>query len=199
MQLSRKSDERKLKSPLHRSWIAMRYARVLRRSQDGVGVRVCSVWNIRSCRCRRGGIRAHDSSQQHGIDGRSITVNSRAKCSVRSVSRGSQYLRSLLAIDVPIIVATIILRITYDIAKRASTLQERGLDFEDALEVFSGLTAEVEDTRKNYGETRIICFGHLRGRMVQVVYAPRDAGRHIISMRKANAREKARFSPLSRL
>jgi len=87
-------------------------------------------------------------------------------------------------------------RITFDPAKRASTLDERGLDFADAAEVFDGVTAEVEDTRKDYGETRIICFGLLRGRLVQIVYTPRDAGRHIISMRKANAREKARLAPI---
>ena len=88
------------------------------------------------------------------------------------------------------------MRITFDPEKRAATLEERGLDFADAVEVFAGLTAEVEDTRKDYGETRIICFGLLRGRLVQVVYTPRDAGRHIFSMRKANAREKARLAPI---
>jgi uncharacterized DUF497 family protein len=36
----------------------------------------------------------------------------------------------------------------------------------------------------------------LRGRLVQIVYTSRDAGRHIISMRKANGREKARLAPL---
>ena len=88
------------------------------------------------------------------------------------------------------------MRVTFDPAKRASTLDERGLDFADAAEVFNGLTAEVEDTRKDYGEMRVICFGLLRGRLVQIVYTPRDAGRHIISMRKANAREKARLAPI---
>lgn len=88
------------------------------------------------------------------------------------------------------------MRITFDPQKRAVTLEERGLDFADAVEVFAGLTAEIEDTRKDYGETRIICFGLLRGRLVQVVYTSRDAGRHIISMRKANAREKARLAPI---
>jgi uncharacterized DUF497 family protein len=87
-------------------------------------------------------------------------------------------------------------RISFDQAKRAATLEERGLDFADAAEVFDGITAEVEDMRKDYGETRIICFGLLRGRLVQVVYTPRDAGRHIISMRKANAREKARLASI---
>ena len=88
------------------------------------------------------------------------------------------------------------MRITFDPAKRIATLEERGLDFADAAEVFDGITAEVEDTRKDYGETRIICFGLLRGRLVQIVYTPRDAGRHSISMRKANGREKARLAPL---
>jgi len=87
-------------------------------------------------------------------------------------------------------------RVTIDPAKRAATLKERGLDFADAGEVFEGITAEAEDTRRDYGETRIICFGLLRGRLVQIVYTPRDAGRHIISMRKANGREKARLAPL---
>ena len=88
------------------------------------------------------------------------------------------------------------MRITFDPAKRATTLEERGLDFADAAEVFDGITAEAEDTRKDYGEMRIICFGLLRGRLVQIVYTQRDAGRHIISMRKANAREKARLAPI---
>ncbi|MGH8563394.1 MAG: BrnT family toxin [Gammaproteobacteria bacterium] len=62
---------------------------------------------------------------------------------------------------------------TYDPAKRARTLAERGLDFEDASIVFAGATLEVEDTRKDYGERRIICYGTLGGRMVVVGYPPR--------------------------
>ena len=84
--------------------------------------------------------------------------------------------------------------ISFDPAKRARTLADRGLDFADAVEVFAGITAEVEDTREDYGETRIICFGLLRGRLVQVVYTLRGADRHIISMRKANGREKTRLA-----
>ena len=84
--------------------------------------------------------------------------------------------------------------ISFDPAKRVRTLADRGLDFADAVEVFAGITAEVEDTREDYGETRIICFGLLRGRLVQVVYTLRGADRHIISMRKANGREKTRLA-----
>jgi uncharacterized DUF497 family protein len=87
------------------------------------------------------------------------------------------------------------MRITFDPAKRDKTLAERGLDFLDAPTVFAGVTLEVEDLRKNYGETRIICFGFLAGRLVVVGYTPRGATRHIFSMRKANEREKRRVTP----
>lgn len=85
------------------------------------------------------------------------------------------------------------MRVSYDPAKRRKTLDERGLDFEDAPEVFAGLTFEVEDTRRDYGETRIVCFGSLAGRLVVVGYTQRGEVRHIFSMRKANEREKNRI------
>lgn len=87
------------------------------------------------------------------------------------------------------------MRITYDVAKRAKTLAERGLDFEDAAKVFATKTFEVEDTRRDYGEVRIVCFGHLNGRMMVIGYTPRGAARHVFSMRKANAREQKRIAP----
>jgi uncharacterized protein len=85
------------------------------------------------------------------------------------------------------------MRITYDPVKRERTLQERGLDFERAADVFAGLTIDIPDLRHNYGEQRINSVGHLNGRMVIVCWTPRDKARHIISMRKANDREKARY------
>ena len=86
--------------------------------------------------------------------------------------------------------------ITFDPKKRAATLAERGLDFEDAALVFAGATFEAEDTRRNYGERRIVCFGVLQERIVVVGYTPRGANRHIFSMRKVNDREKTRIAPL---
>src|SRR6266542_2569201 len=53
------------------------------------------------------------------------------------------------------------MRVTFDPVNRAKTLAERGLDFEDAAIVFGGTTVEFEDTRKDYGEPRIICYGLL--------------------------------------
>jgi uncharacterized DUF497 family protein len=88
------------------------------------------------------------------------------------------------------------MRVTFDPEKRERTLRERGLDFEDARLVFDGPTLEIEDTRKDYGEARIICYGYLARRLVVVGYTPRGAARHVFSMRKANAREQARIAPL---
>jgi len=88
-----------------------------------------------------------------------------------------------------------LVRISYDPRKRKRTLAERGLDFEDAALVFEGVTVEVEDVRRNYGERRIICYGLLAGRLVVVGYTPRGPVRHIFSMRKANDREQTRLAP----
>jgi len=58
------------------------------------------------------------------------------------------------------------------------------LDFTDASIVFAGPTITVEDTRRDYGETRFQTVGFLVDRMVMVVWTPRNEARHVISMRK---------------
>ena len=63
------------------------------------------------------------------------------------------------------------MRVTFDPVKRKKTLTERGLDFADAEFVFAGVTLEMEDTRKKYGEMRIICYGLLDGRGCRRLHA----------------------------
>jgi uncharacterized protein len=59
-----------------------------------------------------------------------------------------------------IIVATIIdMKITFDPNKRKITLSDRGIDFADAVEVFSGVTLDFQGDRKDYGELRFITVG----------------------------------------
>jgi len=82
------------------------------------------------------------------------------------------------------------MEITFDQAKRDATLEHRGLDFAEAAKVFAGLTATVQDDRKSYGEDRFITAGTLDGRLVVLVWTPRDGGRRIISMRHAHEREE---------
>lgn len=82
------------------------------------------------------------------------------------------------------------MRIEFDPAKRAATLEARGLDMAFAGEVFAGATLTVEDDRRNYGEKRFITIGFLGGEMVVLVWTPRQDACRIISMRKANERER---------
>jgi uncharacterized DUF497 family protein len=68
-------------------------------------------------------------------------------------------------------------KITYDPVKRAKTLMERGLEF----------------ARQDYDEPRFITVGKLDGGMVVVVWTQRGDETRVISMRKANEREQAKY------
>lgn len=87
------------------------------------------------------------------------------------------------------------MEITFDPAKREQTLVGRGLDFARSAEVFATAVATFIDTRSDYGERREVTVGYLDGRMVIVVWTERDSVCRIISMRKANEREQARYRP----
>ena len=58
------------------------------------------------------------------------------------------------------------MRISYDPAKRDRTLIKRGLDFDDAVQVFAGVTVDAVDDRRDYGEQRWQTYGFLRERLV---------------------------------
>ena len=59
-----------------------------------------------------------------------------------------------------------------------------------ADEVLAGATLTVEDDRQDYGEDRFITIGFLDATMVVLVWTPREGAHRIISMRKANERER---------
>ena len=81
------------------------------------------------------------------------------------------------------------IEIEYDEAKRLKTLQERGLDFNDAPIVFASSFMVLEDDRTDYGEARQITFGFLNDRLVAVVWTDRGQSRRINSMRHAHDSE----------
>ena len=61
--------------------------------------------------------------------------------------------------------------------------------------VLAGATLTVEDDRRDYGEERFITIGFLDDTMVVLVWTPRDGTHRIISMRKANERERTLYGP----
>jgi hypothetical protein len=86
------------------------------------------------------------------------------------------------------------MKIEYDQAKRQATLEERGLDFEDAPAVLAGSRRITwPDSRQDYGESRKITMGELAGRLVIIVHTKRGNATRVISMRKANEREQHWF------
>ena len=87
------------------------------------------------------------------------------------------------------------MRIEFDDTKRAHTLAARGLDMKRATAVFTGATLTVEDDRRYYGEARFITIGFLDDVMVVLVWTPRGDVRRVISMRKANERERQLYGP----
>ena len=85
------------------------------------------------------------------------------------------------------------MNIRFDHAKRDKTLEERGLDFARAEEIFTGQHLTRIDDRQEYGENRYITAGMLDDRIVIMVWTPRGETCRIISMRKANEREIKRL------
>jgi uncharacterized DUF497 family protein len=81
----------------------------------------------------------------------------------------------------------------WDEAKNRANRLKHGLDFADAALVFGGQTLTFEDPRHSSGEPRYLTVGTLAGRMVIIAHTLRDDATRIISMRKANARERARY------
>lgn len=80
--------------------------------------------------------------------------------------------------------------IEFDEAKRADTIRTRGLDMARAADMFSGATLTIDDDRQDYGEARFITIGFLDDAMVVLVWTPRGNALRVISMRKANERER---------
>ena len=64
-----------------------------------------------------------------------------------------------------------------------------------AADVFAGATLTVEDDRQDYGEVRLITIGFLDDAMVELVWTRRDDAHRIISMRRANERERRLYGP----
>jgi len=80
-------------------------------------------------------------------------------------------------------------RITYDPAKNDRNIAERGLPFDLVHELDWTTALAVQDTRRDYGEVRLQVMGLIGGRLHVVVVTRRGDALHVISLRKANAKE----------
>jgi uncharacterized DUF497 family protein len=83
--------------------------------------------------------------------------------------------------------------VEWDDGKRAANLARHGVDFIDALRFDWDNAQLTPDTRRDYGELRVIAVGRIGRRMHVLVFAPRAEAIRIISRRKANDREIRRY------
>ena len=81
--------------------------------------------------------------------------------------------------------------ITYDLAKNARNIRERGLSFDRAAD-FDFSTATFHTEVRN-GETRRIAVGYLDKRLHLLCYVPKPDGIRVISFRKTNKSEAKRY------
>lgn len=84
-------------------------------------------------------------------------------------------------------------RFIWDERKRASNLRKHGVDFA-IVERFEFDTAViVVDDRKDYGEPRYRAFGVIEGRLHVLIFSARGAQTRVISLRRANDRERRNY------
>jgi uncharacterized DUF497 family protein len=95
----------------------------------------------------------------------------------------------------PFIVGTInTMTVTYDPAKSERNEAERGLAFSLGDEFDWSAALVVEDTRKDYGERRYQAIGMIGEDLHMLVFTPRNDAVHVISLRRANQRERTRYA-----
>ena len=78
----------------------------------------------------------------------------------------------------------------WDQEKSEKNFIERGFDFEYACRIFDGDIIEWDDTRRGYGDRRVIAIGEVEEEIYVIVYTPREQARRIISARPASRRER---------
>ena len=81
----------------------------------------------------------------------------------------------------------------WDPKKNRTNRQKHGIDFIDAVAIFSGPIVEGLDERFSDGEPRIIAYGQLGPHVIAVVFCWRNDCRRIISARKATRSESRTY------
>lgn len=93
-------------------------------------------------------------------------------------------------------VDTINMKTVFDPSKGEQNRQKHGVPLSDAELLEWDTLLATPDDRKDYGEKRMIGFALIGERLYCVVYTDRDDVRRIISLRKANNREKMLYVSL---
>ena len=81
------------------------------------------------------------------------------------------------------------MQLSFDPDKNERNIEQRGLDFNLAADLDWATALIDEDIRHDYGERRFRVLGCIGERLYALIFTPRAGKVHVISLRKANARE----------
>lgn len=81
----------------------------------------------------------------------------------------------------------------WDEGKRLTNLQKHGIDFIDIISFEWDSAVVAEDSRQEYGEQRYAAYGFIENRLCCLVYTMRKDIIRIISLRKANGKERQQY------
>ena len=81
----------------------------------------------------------------------------------------------------------------WDEAKNEANIAKHGISFLSAARVFDGPILRYPDTRRDYGEARILAIGLAEGTELAVVYTERGEAIRIISARRARRDERRTY------
>lgn len=76
-------------------------------------------------------------------------------------------------------------------SQRNKSLRGFGLEYVETMDWETAIT--VADTRRDYGEPRFITYGMIETRLYVLVWTPRGEVKRVISLRKANEKERKRY------
>ncbi len=82
------------------------------------------------------------------------------------------------------------MRIIFDEAKEALNNRKHGVSLSEAEKLEWDDALIWQDTRRDYGEARMIALCAIGERLYCVVYVDRNDARRVISLRKANNKER---------
>ena len=81
------------------------------------------------------------------------------------------------------------MQITFDEAKDALNKSKHGVSLSEAEKLEWDDALIWQDTRRDYGEVRMIALGVMGARLYCAIFVDRETSRRIISLRKANQKE----------
>jgi len=86
------------------------------------------------------------------------------------------------------------MKLIFNAMKDAKNQSKHGLSLSEAEKLEWDDAWMWQDTRRDYGETRMVALGVIGERLYCVVYVDREDARRIISLRKANQKEFDKYA-----